>query len=177
MPTNDLLIEPNRLVSPEYGQPNTIPDDNPPQDYRYTFNGKESDNDVKGVGNQQDYGFRIYDPRTGRFYSVDPIARSYPELSTYRFASNRPIYGIDQDGKEWELSTIKSQLENKIRLQNALTVQQAQSANARHTIAPYKPSIGEKMHNYYQPSSDMEAFRHMMNDPAILSTGLLWYNK
>jgi hypothetical protein len=31
--------------------------------YRYGFNGKENDNEVKGEGNQQDYGMRIYDPR------------------------------------------------------------------------------------------------------------------
>jgi hypothetical protein len=30
--------------------------------YRYGFNGKENDNEVKGEGNQQDYGMRIYDP-------------------------------------------------------------------------------------------------------------------
>jgi len=40
--------------------------------YRYGFNGKEMDNEVKGEGNQQNYGFRIYDPRLGRFLSVDP---------------------------------------------------------------------------------------------------------
>jgi RHS repeat-associated protein len=68
--------------------------------YRYGFNGKENDNDVKGTGNQQDYGFRIYDPRLGRFLSVDPIAKQYPELTPYQFASNTPIFGIDLDGKE-----------------------------------------------------------------------------
>ena len=46
--------------------------------YRYGFNGKENDNEVKGEGNQQDYGMRIYDPRLGRFLSVDPLARDYP---------------------------------------------------------------------------------------------------
>jgi hypothetical protein len=35
--------------------------------YKYGFNGKENDNEVKGEGNQQDYGMRIYDPRLGRF--------------------------------------------------------------------------------------------------------------
>jgi hypothetical protein len=35
--------------------------------YRYGFNGKENDNEVKGAGNQQDYGMRIYDPRWGSF--------------------------------------------------------------------------------------------------------------
>jgi hypothetical protein len=32
---------------------------------------------------------------------VDPIAKDYPELTPYQFASNRPIDGIDQDGLEW----------------------------------------------------------------------------
>ncbi len=46
--------------------------------YRYGFNGKENDNEVKGSGNQQDYGMRIYDPRVGRFLSVDPMTKNYP---------------------------------------------------------------------------------------------------
>jgi RHS repeat-associated protein len=69
--------------------------------YRYGFNGKENDNDVKGEGNQQDYGMRVYDPRLGKFLSVDPIAKQYPELTPYQFASNRPIDGIDLDGLEF----------------------------------------------------------------------------
>ena len=69
--------------------------------YRYGFNGKENDNDVKGEGNQQDYGMRIYDSRLGRFLSVDPITNQYPELTPYQFASNRPIQGIDLDGLEF----------------------------------------------------------------------------
>jgi RHS repeat-associated protein len=68
--------------------------------YRYGFNGKENDNEVKGNGNQQDYGMRIYDPRLGRFLSVDPISKKYPELSTYQFASNTPIQAMDLDGCE-----------------------------------------------------------------------------
>jgi RHS repeat-associated protein len=71
--------------------------------YKYGFNGKENDNEVKGEGNQQDYGMRIYDPRLGRFLSVDPISKEYPELTPYQFASNRPIDGIDMDGLEWML--------------------------------------------------------------------------
>ena len=69
--------------------------------YRYGFNGKENDNEVKGEGNQQDYGFRIYDPRLGRFLSTDPLTKSYPELTPYQFASNRPIDGTDLDGLEY----------------------------------------------------------------------------
>jgi RHS repeat-associated protein len=69
--------------------------------YRYGFNGKENDNEVKGEGNQQDYGMRIYDTRLGRFLSQDPITKEYPDLTPYQFASNRPIDGIDQDGLEF----------------------------------------------------------------------------
>ncbi|MEP7277682.1 MAG: RHS repeat-associated core domain-containing protein, partial [Bacteroidota bacterium] len=70
--------------------------------YRYGFNNKENDNEVKGEGNQQDYGMRAYDPRVGRFLSIDPVAVSYPMLTPYQFGSNNPISGIDQDGLEYE---------------------------------------------------------------------------
>jgi RHS repeat-associated protein len=76
--------------------------------YRYGFNGKENDNEVKKdangndiIGAQQDYGMRIYDPRIGRFLSVDPITSDYPMLTPYQFASNRPIDGIDREGLEF----------------------------------------------------------------------------
>jgi RHS repeat-associated protein len=68
--------------------------------YRYGFNGKENDNEVKGEGNQQDYGMRIYDPRLGRFLSVDPIAKGFPYWTPYQFAGDNPIRYIDLDGAE-----------------------------------------------------------------------------
>jgi RHS repeat-associated protein len=68
--------------------------------YRYGFNGKENDNEVKGEGNQQDYGFRINDPRLGRFLSVDPLTDEYPELTPFQFAGNTPIQATDLDGLE-----------------------------------------------------------------------------
>jgi len=68
--------------------------------YRYGFNGKENDGEVKGAGNQQDYGMRIYDPRLGRFLSVDPLTKGYPWYSPYHFAGNNPILFIDLDGEE-----------------------------------------------------------------------------
>jgi RHS repeat-associated protein len=68
--------------------------------YRYGFNGKENDNEVKGVGNSQDYGLRIYDTRLGKFLSVDPLSASYPWNSTYAFAENDVIRCGDLDGGE-----------------------------------------------------------------------------
>jgi RHS repeat-associated protein len=68
--------------------------------YRYGFNGKENDNEVEGEGNQQDYGMRIYDPRLGRFLSVDPLSPQYPWYTPYQFAGNKPIWATDRDGLE-----------------------------------------------------------------------------
>ena len=68
--------------------------------YRYGFNGKENDNDVKGLGNQFDYGFRIYDSRVGRFLSVDPLFKGFPWYTPYQYAGNRPTKSIDLDGLE-----------------------------------------------------------------------------
>jgi RHS repeat-associated protein len=68
--------------------------------YRFGFNGKEDDNEVKGVGDQQDYGMRIYDPRVGRFLSLDPLTKRYAGLTPYQFSSNSPLSKLDIDGLE-----------------------------------------------------------------------------
>ncbi len=89
------MLEPSRQYSPSSSSGL----------YRYGFNGKENDNEVKGEGNQQDYGMRIYDPRLGRFLSVDPIGKKYPGLTPYQFSSNSPIANVDLDGLEaWKVT-------------------------------------------------------------------------
>jgi len=71
------------------------------QGYRYGFNGKENDRDVKGDGNEIDYGMRIYDPRIAKFLSVDPLTAYYSGWTPFAYAMNRPIDGVDLDGLEW----------------------------------------------------------------------------
>lgn len=51
--------------------------------------------------NQYDYGFRIYDPRIGRFFSEDSLTKSYPKFSPYHFSGNNPVMLIDLDGAEF----------------------------------------------------------------------------
>jgi RHS repeat-associated protein len=68
--------------------------------YRYGFNGKEKDPDMDG--NNYDYGFRIYNPQIGKFLSVDPLMKKYPELTPYQYASNKPVWKRDIDGLEAE---------------------------------------------------------------------------
>jgi RHS repeat-associated protein len=69
--------------------------------YRYGFNGKEEDDEMANVeGAYEDYGFRMYDSRLGRFLSEDPISDWYPYYSPYQFAGNKPIWAIDLEGLE-----------------------------------------------------------------------------
>jgi RHS repeat-associated protein len=70
------------------------------QPSRFGFNGKENDNDVKGFGNQYDYGNRILDSRLGRFLSIDPLQKHFPWFTPYQFSGNSPILCIDLDGLE-----------------------------------------------------------------------------
>lgn len=90
-------------------------------DYRFGFNGKEQDSKVSGTGNQYDYGFRIYNPRIGKFLSVDPLSKSYPFWSPYQFAGNSPISGVDIDGLEY-FFTADGVLMNKFGTSNEMMV-------------------------------------------------------
>jgi RHS repeat-associated protein len=42
------------------------------KDYSYGFNGMETDKEVSGTGNSYTTQFRQYDPRIGRWLSLDP---------------------------------------------------------------------------------------------------------
>ena len=68
--------------------------------YRFGFNGKENDNEVKGTGNSVDFGARMYDSRLGRWMSMDPLQEIYVSLSSYQFAANNPVYFADSDGRK-----------------------------------------------------------------------------
>ena len=77
--------------------------------YRYGFNGKEKDDEVKGNGNSLDFGGRIYDSRLGRWLSIDKLASQYPHISPYLFVKDNPLYFIDPDGQEVKISGADAQ--------------------------------------------------------------------
>jgi len=58
------------------------------------------DNELKGEGNSIDYEKRFFDPRIGKFLSIDPLIKDFPHYSPYQFAGNTPIWAIDLDGAE-----------------------------------------------------------------------------
>ncbi len=72
--------------------------------FRYGFNKMEADDEIKGSRNSYDFGARIYDSRLGRFLSLDPMSKNFPFQSPYLFASNNPIFYIDENG-EYSVAT------------------------------------------------------------------------
>lgn len=67
--------------------------------YKYGFNNQESESEIRDY---YLFEYRIHDSRLGRFLSVDPLSNEYPWNSSYAFAENRVIDGIDLEGAEWQ---------------------------------------------------------------------------
>ena len=71
-------------------------------DYEHGYQGKEEFDQLYGEGNAYNFGARIYDPRLGRWLSVDPKAKDSPENSPYIAMGNDPVNRIDKGGKQDE---------------------------------------------------------------------------
>jgi len=68
-------------------------------EYRYAFNGMETDKEVTGsAGNSYTTQFRQYDPRLGRWKSLDPLAGKYASLTPFSGMDNNPIALTDPLG-------------------------------------------------------------------------------
>ena len=74
--------------------------DQPRRKYRFGYNGQEKEDDITSSGYAFDY--RIYDPRTARFLSIDPLIKEYPHYTPYSFCGNKPIGYIEREGLEEE---------------------------------------------------------------------------
>ena len=68
-------------------------------DYRYSFNGKENDSEIKGEGNSVDFGARIYDSRLGRWMSKDPDESNSGSINPYGAFENNPVHFLDPNGE------------------------------------------------------------------------------
>lgn len=111
--------------------------------YRFGFNGKENDNEVKGTGNSIDFGDRMQDPRLGRWLSIDAKAAKYPNISPYVFAANNPIYYLDPDGNDVEVYVTATKVgTTKINLYSAGEIKKdASLKNKTAIVAVYEVQV------------------------------------
>ncbi len=65
----------------------------------YKYNGKEVQT-IGGLG-FTDYGARMYDDFTGRWFVPDPLAEKYSSMSPYIYCGGNPILMIDIYGLAW----------------------------------------------------------------------------
>ena len=128
---------------------------------RYGFSGKEADDEIKNEGNSYDFGARMLDPRLGRWLSIDPLARQYPDISPYVYVVNSPLIYIDPNGEKviWA-----SRLKNHIKFKSIIKNIEA--------TATYKDIYSRFLKNHYdvtiKPSSE-DYFGYA--DPNRTSTG------
>ena len=68
--------------------------------YRFGFQGQEGDDEVSGSGNSYAFKYRIHDAWLGSFLSVYPLAKDDPWNSSYAFAENEVIDGLELQSHE-----------------------------------------------------------------------------
>lgn len=69
--------------------------------YRYGYQGMESDDDaVSGDDNEYTTDFRQYDPRVGRWMSIDPMETKFAGYSPYNAMLNNPVTLYDASGAD-----------------------------------------------------------------------------
>jgi RHS repeat-associated protein len=78
--------------------------------YRYGFQGYEGDSEIKGEGNSYTTEFRQYDPRLGRWLSLDPLIKNHE--SPYAAFANNPIWFTDPNGADTTLYANSRELVN-----------------------------------------------------------------
>jgi RHS repeat-associated protein len=85
-----------------------------------------------------EFKYRMDDPQTGRFWSIDPLADKYVYNSTYAFSENKVTRHVELEGLEavdginlfaWAYTALKSQADNAVG-------------------ATYKIASGESGHSY-----------------------------
>lgn len=68
--------------------------------YKYGFQNQEKDDEIKGIGNSLNFEYRMHDPRVGRFFAIDPLARQYPFWTPYAFSGNQVVHMVELEGLE-----------------------------------------------------------------------------
>lgn len=131
--------------------------------YRYGFNGKEKDDEVKGEGNSYDFGARMYDNRIGRWFASDPLQKEYEYLSPYSYTGGNPILYIELDGEKFinpykeKLKNAKKELATQKKIYDALVLKNGGNLKAKDVKNYYKNNLKplEKSVENFQKQNDL----------------------
>lgn len=123
--------------------------------YRYSFNGKENDTEIKGDGNSVDFGARIYDPRLGRWLSVDPEYKQYPFASPYMAFGNNPNVFIDPGGETLRVATGVNREKVRAMLQKLTNDKVILQKDGLVTLVSSNQNPGKKLTNGTQLLRDV----------------------
>jgi RHS repeat-associated protein len=145
--------------------------------YRYGFNSKGKDDGIKGVGNSLNYCARIYDPRLGRFLSIDPFNYKFPSISGYSFSNNNPIVYIDKNGESPDRKSIYSY--NLIPI-----IRNVKKFNGYGLIGPYfyvseliamgtphKPATLKELENFLEMANALHLRQNLLNAMTNVGAG------
>jgi len=122
--------------------------------YRYGFNGMEKDDELKGEGNSYDFGARMYNPRVGRWFKMDPLFMKYAYDSPFLFSGNSPISITDPDGKRKRKITIVADENGNVTRTTAKLIDYSLKSKVRYETDPLSGDA-VKVYDYYD-TVDME---------------------
>jgi RHS repeat-associated protein len=78
--------------------------------YKYKYLGQELQDEL-GL-NWYSYKWRNADPALGRFFGIDPISEDYYYQTNYQFASNNPVWKIEIEGLEGQMTNDGTDLQD-----------------------------------------------------------------
>ncbi|SNS39571.1 RHS repeat domain-containing protein, partial [Dokdonia pacifica] len=97
-PSSEIISEKHYypLGLQQKGYNNTVTSNSNSIAEQFAYNGKEN-NPEFGL-DWYDFGARLYQPETGRWFTTDAFAEMYYDQSSYNYVLNNPIYYFDPDG-------------------------------------------------------------------------------
>jgi len=127
------------------------------KDYSLGFQGQLEDDEIKGEGNSLNYEYRMHDPRLGRFFAIDPLARKYPFYSPYQFSGNRVIDRVELEGLEPGVPPVYGPVTKEEAEAGAASMMEATKNMIGH------PPIFGTQHDS-SPAFSMGVYRHTHDD-------------
>jgi RHS repeat-associated protein len=109
--------------------------------YRFGFQGQEADREIYGDNNAYAFKYRMHDARIGRFWSLDPLAKKYPQWAPYVFSGNRVIDAIEMEGlepfskKAYDMNSPLTLMSKAVREKTKLSANQKQGLMGAVNVA------------------------------------------